>query len=378
VENRDPGQHRRVEDLVLFANGSPAASKTADDLPTVALGWMAEMIRGEFDSAIPFDGQAARFNLDSAADAGVWRREWKRRWRRLQLPDQLTAYAEELDQARTAQSVYTALTRHAVSIIGGHACLLFLRDQESGAIQPAPNPRLKIDSNRLRLRTSPHHAGLIDAHVASPGRDSPFTALAPLFTEEGAVCLAHAPFGDGGTLVMVERRHERVWEAEDWYLLRAVSIQAEAALERVRLYSRVHVLSLADSATGMPSGPQLDAVLEHAWCSVLRGEALSVVAVALDSRDRAKLRTVAEVVRQEARGQGVAVRDGEANFLVVLPQVDRFAAAALSERIRGRLMPSMAVRIGMAHYEPGMESAQALVVAARNGHDADLPVFDFD
>lgn len=374
--NLDPRQHRRAEDLVLFCDDNTVTAGTDRNLSQVALDWMAERVRDEFGSTIAFDGHPPRFNLDSASNAAVWRREWKRRWRRLQLPDQLTIYAEELDQARTAHGVYAALTRHAASIVGGCACLLFLRDQESGTIRPFPDSRLEIDVSRLRLRTTPSHAGLIDARVASPGRDSTFTGLAPLFTEEGAVCLAHAPFGEGGTIVIVERRHERVWEAEDWYLLRAVSIQAEAALERVRLYSRVRGLSLTDPITGLASGPQTEAVLEHAWCSVLQGEALSVVTVALESRNSRDLRAVAEVVRQEARGHGVAVRDGEATFIIVMPHAGRSTAVKVMERVQGRLTRNVTVRTGVAQYEPSMESAQALVTSARDGHGAGPAVLD--
>lgn len=374
--NLDPRQHRRAEDLALLCDDNTVTAGNDGHISKVALGWMAEMVRGEFGSSVPFDGQPPRFNLQSAEDAAVWRREWKRRWRRLQLPDQLTAYAEELDQARTVQSVYAALIQHAVSIVGAYACLLFLRDQESGAIRPAPSSRLKIDANRLRLRTTPHHAGLIDGRGASPGQDSAFTGLAPLFTEEGAVCLAHAPFGGEGTIVMVERRHERVWEAEDWYLLRAISIQAEAALERVRLYSRVRGLSLTDPITGLASGPQMEAVLEHAWCSVLRGEALSVVSIALESRGSGDLRAVAEVVRQEARGHGVAVRNGDASFVIVMPQAGRSTAVEVMERVQGRLTRHVGVRTGVAQYEPSMESAQVLVAAASSGHDTGSAVLD--
>jgi hypothetical protein len=340
------------------------------DLSTMALGWMAEMVRGEFSSAPTFDGQAPRLQLESVSDGVVWRREWKRRWRRLQLADQLTAYSEELERARTAQEVYSALTEHAIRIVGAHTCLVFLRQSESSAVWPLPDARVGIDLDRLRLRSAPQFAGLIGPTDLASGRDSAFTPLAPLFSEGRAVCLAHAPFANGGMVVLLERRQERVWEAEDWYLLRALTVQAEAALERVRLFSRVVGLSLTDPVTGLTSGAQTDAVLEHAWCSVHRGEALSVITLALESQDREDLRTAAGVVRQETRGHGVAVRDGEADFIIVMPQVDRSAAVKVMERVQGRLACNVGVRAGVAQYEPSMESAQVLVAAARSANAA--------
>lgn len=362
--NIDPPHHRRAEDLVIFGEGGSATAKADGNLSRVALGWMAEMIRGEFGSTLTFNGETPRFNLDSAPDATVWRREWKRRWRRLQLPDQLTAYSEELEQARTRQDVYSALTEHTIRVVGAHNCLIFLRQSDSDAIWPLPNTRAGVDVNRLRLRGAPHFSGLIGPNDLSSGRDSTFTPLAPLFSDERAACLAHAPFGNGGMVVLVERRQERAWEAEDWYLLRALTVQAEAALERVRLFTRVLGLSLTDPITGLTSAAQMDAVLEHAWCSVFQGEALSVVAVTLENPDRVDLRTTADVLRQEARGIGVAVRDGDTSFLVVLPQANRAAAAALVERVHGRLKQNIKIRTGMAEYDSSMQSAQALVAAA--------------
>lgn len=330
---------------------------------------MAELVRSEFDVTPSFERQSQRFDLEPAADAKVWRREWKRRWRRLQLPDQLTAYSEELEQARTPQDVYSALTEHTIRIVGAHTCLVFLRQSDSDAIWPLPDTKVGIDVNRLRLRGAAHFSGLIGPHDLRPGQDSTFTPLAPLFSDERAACLAHAPFGNGGMIVLVERRQERAWEAEDWYLLRALTAQAEAALERVRLFTRVAGLSLTDPITGLTSGAQMDAVLEHAWCSVARGEMLSVVAVALESRERVDLRAVADVLRQETRGIGVAVRDGDTGFLVVLPQANRYAAVALIDRVHGRLKQNISIRTGMAEYDSSIQSAHALVAAARSAHE---------
>lgn len=366
--NLDRRPLRRAEDVLLFGEAKTVPAQADGDLSRVALGWMAEMVRGEFESALAFAGQASRFDLESAADAAVWQREWKRRWRRLQLPDQLTEYSEELEQARTAQDVYAVLTEHVIRIVGGHTCLVFLRQSDSSVIWPLPDARVATDVNRLRLRSAPPFSGLIGPADLAPGRDSTFTPLAPLFTNERAVCLAHAPFANGGMILLVERRQERAWEAEEWYLLRALTVQAEAALERVRLFGRVIGLSLTDPVTGLTSGAQMDAVLDHAWSSVVRGEALTVVAVTLESRNRVDLRTVADVLRQEARAIGVAVRDGDSSFVVVLPQANRAAAAALVERIHERLNQNVKIRTGMAEYDASMQSAHALVAAARCAH----------
>jgi GGDEF domain-containing protein len=360
----------------LFGDAKTVPAKADGDLSKVALGWMAEMVRGEFESALAFDGQPSRFNLESAADAAVWQREWKRRWRRLQLPDQLTEYSEELEQARTTQDVYSVLSEHVIRIVGGYTCLVFLRQSDSSVIRPIPDARVGADVNRLRLRSAPPFSGLIGPADLSPGRDSTFTPLAPLFINERAVCLAHAPFANGGMILLVERRQKRAWEAEDWYLLRALTVQAEAALERVRLYSRVRGLSDTDPVTGLANGSHLDALLEHAWCSVLQGEALSVISVSLDRRHTSDLRTVAEVLRQEARDRGVTVRDGDCSFVIVMPQADRSAASRVMERVQGRLGPVFTLRTGMAQYESSMQSPQALVAAARREHDTEQSVLE--
>jgi GGDEF domain-containing protein len=64
----------------------------------------------------------------------------------------------------------------------------------------------------------------------------------------------------------------------------------------------------------------------------------------------------------------VAVRDGDSSFVVVLPQASRAAAAALVERIHERLNQNVKIRTGMAEYDASMQSAHALVAAARCAH----------
>lgn len=78
-----------------------------------------------------------------------------------------------------------------------------------------------------------------------------------------------------------------------------------------------------------------------------------------------RLSAVAEILRQESRGSGMAIRQGKAEFLLVLPQADMAAAEAVIERVHQRLSEKMEISAGLAQYHPAMETPDHLVDAAR-------------
>jgi diguanylate cyclase (GGDEF)-like protein len=337
----------------------------------------AVLLAGAEIRRIPRGAGGAELLGRAAAGAAVWRRERLRANRRLKLPEQLIAYADRLNRAHTPLDVCEALTEHAPGIVGGYTAVVLRREPDEDVLRAVPSPHLPHDVRGVAVAPLARftRAGLIVASEARLDTGGPFAGLAPLFSETRAVALAHAPFGDDGMVLITERRRDRIFEAEDWDLLRTIARQAAAALERVRLFDEVRDLSLTDPLTGLANRRRMEIVLGHALAAARRGEPLTVIMIDLDGfksindhhghlvGDRV-LRTLADYLRQEARGSDLVVRYGGDEFLVVLPGGTAAAAHTLLERVRARLDETTRFSAGVAEYTPSMGSVSELIAAA--------------
>jgi diguanylate cyclase (GGDEF)-like protein len=313
----------------------------------------------------------------AAAGAAAWRRERMRVWKRSLLPEQLIAFSEHLNRADGPAEVCRALAEHTPQVVGGYMAIVFLRAEGDEVLRPADIPNSLFDVRSLSIPRLPrmNRPGIISASDARPDTGGPYMGLGPLFSELGASLLAHVPFGDAGVLVLVERRHTRSFEPEEWELMGTLSRQASAALQRVRLFHEVRSLSLADPLTGLANRRQMTLVLERALSAARRGEGLSVVMFDLDDfkeindqhghlvGDRI-LVNVAEVLQREARGADLVVRYGGDEFLVVMPGGTAQGAASFVRRVRDRLEGQVDASAGVAEYAPNIVSVEQLVEAA--------------
>ncbi|HEX5725599.1 MAG TPA: GGDEF domain-containing protein, partial [Longimicrobiaceae bacterium] len=216
--------------------------------------------------------------------------------------------------------------------------------------------------------------GLVSvADVTGPA--APLAGLAPLFHDSATCQLAHVPVGTEGVLVLTERRDDRIFEADDWDMLRAIVLQGEMSLRRLRLMESVRALSLTDPLTGLANRRHLEVVLRHAWAAAQRGEPLSVMILDLDGFKAINdglghqtgdhvLRLFASSLLQEARGSDVAVRYGGDEFLVVLPGGRAPGARALARRVRERMAGCVDFSEGVAEYWSDCASPEELIRAA--------------
>jgi diguanylate cyclase (GGDEF)-like protein len=317
--------------------------------------------------------RAAEGDLLAQARAHVaeLRQERMRQAKRQRLPDQLIAYFEELNAAEGEDAVFRALAVHALRIVGAHTSLALVLERDRGLLRAPARPGAP-DEYRPCIQW--------DDRFAEPGvllgldtrGDGTCLAAAPLFGDPATAQVAHVPVPGEGVLVLTERREDRVFEPEDWDVMRALALQAEMALKRIRLIESVRSLSLTDSLTGLANRRHMDVVMEHAWSAARRGEALAVMVMDLDgfkavndaqghqAGDRV-LCQVADVLRSEARGSDVVVRFGGDEFLAILPGGNAAAAHALADRVRARLGGAVGMSAGVAVYRPELSTPDDLV-----------------
>ena len=366
----------------------PATDITPDNLHDVAL--MIEFGGGR-SLAVPvseghmFEGGSEQDRMLRAAREYVrWRRERNRAARRLQLPDRLLAFTEDLSRSSTVEDVYDVAMQHIPRVVEGFACLIFVasgEDDMSDSLVPIKHPVISVGVHDISLPAHVRYSGpeLIEAESILSDQHGPFARLQALFHECELAKAAFVPLGDDGGFVLGERRAVREFTAEDWHLLRSLARQIELALDRIRLFERIRVLSLTDPLTGIGNRRRLDVVMEHSLGAARRGEPLTVVLLDLDGfkivndreghlRGDQILRTVARTLQEQLRGSDIVVRFGGDEFLMLL-QGSADGAEVLLHRVRAQLAGVISFSVGVAEFDDHITSAEQLV------HKADRALY---
>lgn len=360
MEMRDglPEQCQRGESLVLLLDGPDGEGV---------------LVTGAVAGTVPQGSDNPDLMDRAAVGASVFLREKLRTEKRQRLPDQLIGYFEELNVAESEDAVWRALATHALRIVGAHTAMALVRDHARGLLR-APASSANADPREYRPCILWDDRFLASGLVLSEDarRGGGAECAAPLFGDPSTALLAHVPVSGDGVLVLTERREERIFEPEDWDVLRALALQAEMALRRVRLIDSVRSLSLTDPLTGLGNRRHMEVVMEHAWSAARRGEPLVVMALDLDGFKEvndtrgheagdAMLCSVAAALRAEARGSDVLVRHGGDEFLVILPGSTVEGAHALADRVRRRLDGAVGISAGIASYAAEHESPECLI-----------------
>ncbi len=342
-------------------------------------GTHALLIAGSAVRRIPRGGDRSDLLRRAATGAAAWEKEQLRLWKRARLPDQLAELSAQLNRAGSEESIARHLTDYTTRIVGGYRSFVLLRDRDrSETPGSAGSPRF-VDVTDPRITAGMHPRftapGIILAGEARADLGMPFSDLAQIFEETGAVVLIHVPIGDMGILVVAERRHSRVIEPEDFTLMRSLAQLGEAALLRVCLVEEAHRLSLVDPLTGLANRRHLQVLMRHVWGSARRGKRFTAVLLDIDDfkvvndnhghlfGDRL-LREVADILQEEVRGSDLVVRFGGDEFLVVLPDEGLEGASTLVRRIQARLAGTIEISAGAAEYHPEYASIDEMLDAA--------------
>lgn len=330
------------------------------------------LVTGAVAGRVPHGSETPDLLDRAAVGASVFLREKMRTEKRQRLPDQLIGYFEALNAAETEDAVWLTLSEHALRIVVAHTATALVRDETRGLLRAPPAQDARPGEHRACILWDDRLSvpGLILSEDARPGGGAAFAA--PLFGDPATALFAYVPVGTEGVLVLTERREERIFEPEDWDVLRALALQAEMALRRVRLIESVRSLSLTDPLTGLGNRRHMEVMMAHAWAAARRGEPLVVAALDLDGFKEINdacghdagddmLCTVAAALRSEARGSDVVVRYGGDEFLVILPGGSVEGALALAERVRRRVDGRIGISAGVAAYTPEMSAPDHLI-----------------
>jgi diguanylate cyclase (GGDEF)-like protein len=373
IPSRRPRRRDAAIERIEVRDGLPERCERGESLVLLLDGADGEgvLVTGAVAGRVPHGSETPDLLDRAAVGASVFLREKTRTEKRQRLPDQLIGYFEALNAADCEAAVWCALAEHALRIVVAHTAVALVRDSARGMLR-APAAAARLGEHRACMLWNDRLAapGLIVSEDARAEGPSPFAA--PLFGDPATALLAHVPVGPEGVLVLTERREERIFEPEDWDVLRALCLQAEMALRRVRLMESVRSLSLTDPLTGLGNRRHMEVVMAHAWAAARRGEPLVVMGMDLDGFKEVNderghdagdelLCSVALALRTEARGSDVVVRYGGDEFLVILPGGSVDGALALAERVRRRVEGRVGISAGVAAYVPEMEAPDHLI-----------------
>jgi GGDEF domain-containing protein len=350
-------------------SGSVLVIPLAGDEVLFITGAEVERLRG---------GPGATLLDRAAAEAVAWRRRRLRAQRQQEADERLIVLSELLNRERSREALFDAVMEHGPRVVGGHAMLLLLRAAviDGASVSAVHNPRFPRELPPVPLQPflPAGTPGVItEAQVQAA---APFEALAPLFDTGGAACLPFVPLGDRGILALVERRHDRVLEPEDWFRFNAIARHVSAALERLQLRDQAQSMSLIDPVTGLGNRRKLDVMLPYHIAAARRGVPLALVYFELGDANEAggsreaMLHLFGECLQKQCRASDVSVHFGEAKFLSLLPNTTGDGAWALAGRVRRTFGAPVRMRVGVASWgEPTITFARLLEEAGRTARE---------
>lgn len=163
-------------------------------------------------------------------------------------------------------------------------------------------------------------------------------------------------------------------------LLQRLAFHAAVAVANARLHDQVRTLSLTDPLTRLPNRRHMDMFLAKEFAAAERGRSLTLVLFDLDDfkvyNDAAGhqagddvLRRFAEILDDETRAMNLAARYGGDEFVCILSDTAQEGGAIHAGRVIKAVtgdaaMGSVGVSAGVATYEKGMASPDALIQKA--------------
>lgn len=152
-----------------------------------------------------------------------------------------------------------------------------------------------------------------------------------------------------GVLMVRSDDPTRIWQENELLLMRTVADQVAVAVNHARLFAQTQQQALTDGLTGCFNRRSFEIQLERDLNLVTRiRQPLSLLMLDVDHFKRVNdtyghdagdtaLRFIADILREELRGEDTAARYGGEEFVVILPQAGLEGAMIVAERLRSRL-----------------------------------------
>jgi len=161
-------------------------------------------------------------------------------------------------------------------------------------------------------------------------------------------------------------------------LLMSIGEQISIAIDNARLYEKTRLLALHDPLTGLANRRHLDIVAEGNLAMARRyGTPFAIILLDLDefktyndthghSAGDQLLVDAAKTMKRVVRDTNLVVRYGGEEFLILLPDTVFWAAMAVAERTRTKLLATTGVTVsmGVAWAKEGVGSMAELIAAA--------------
>lgn len=186
--------------------------------------------------ARPISVESEDLRGEARALAAEWRRQRDRAALRIRISDWLIVYVDRLADAVSPDHVGEALTACAPLVVGTPLALAYTIERGCQELTFRPLPWADAPEG-LPALSAAEVAGWAEVSVVTSvearPRSAPYGCLAALFPALGAAQLLCAVVNDGMLLILVERRRDRIFTAEDRDLLGWIVKQARRALSRL-------------------------------------------------------------------------------------------------------------------------------------------------
>ena len=305
------------------------------------------------------------------------------------LNDMAVAIASSLSLGQVADAVL----HHGIRLAGVPATCLAIFHVESGEFRESYTLGLSarfVEGLSFRSGGLAEQSLDADGYILSNDRAETAHRLSALAREEGIrafLCLPLVSHARRIGVLYFYRRDRDDFSRDEIGLLTTFAHIAAAALENAELHQRALDQAATDALTGLYNRRVLDARLAEEIQRTRRlNQVFSLLLLDLDNfkllNDRhghvfgdSVLRTLAGVLRLQARDIDLVARYGGEEFVFILPATDGSGARLVAERVRqavaetvfslagGERVP-VTVSIGIATFPENADNAEALVAHA--------------
>lgn len=298
---------------------------------------------------------------------------------------------QQLGSTITYESLFELTSRIAKSLFGGKTCAIYLKDEEEMLKLKhidSPYPTLFRDFSPKgthsvlndvfhdkSARYFPDIRGLRDEQVLPKISKIGSGMAAPFLFEE-----------DSLGILFVAGSSEEMYDEEALRLFSIFANQTAVSLRNLQLHEKTTVMAITDAVSGVfTRGYMQDALDKEFHRSKYAKLPLSVLILDVDNfktvndsyghpQGDVVLREVAKVIKSLTRTTDTVCRYGGDEFILILPETNRFGAVLVAERIRqtiekyefvsGSHVIKLAVSGGVSSFPEAVETKKELIESA--------------